>query len=144
MHMNLEQWQSLQIIQLGPAEAQEWVTSVVNLEDHPYITSAYLWSFYTPPSLSAEIQYWTSAKLSHQHWAISSGHFTLQKHKKKFLPWGLSIYYVSIILDFFWPSHYRNKISIDLVLNISKMGHFLDPPTQSFADVINGWSLIQW
>ena len=27
-----------------------------------------------------------------------------------------------------------------MALNIDKTGHFLDPPTQLFADVINGWS----
>ena len=28
-----------------------------------------------------------------------------------------------------------------ILLNVSKTGHFLDPPTQSFADVIYEWSL---
>ena len=37
----------------------------------------------------------------------------------------------------FWPTHY---VSIDTILNVSKTGHFLDPPTQAFADVIYGWS----
>ena len=40
-------------------------------------------------------------------------------------------------LDFFWPTHY---VSINTVLNVSKTGNFLDPPTESFADVIYGWS----
>ena len=47
-------------------------------------------------------------------------------------------YSTSIIVDFFWPAHY---VSISLVLNVNKTGHFLDPPpTQSFADVIYEWS----
>jgi len=50
---------------------------------------------------------------------------------------GPSIYYVSIISDFFWPTHY---VSIHKVVNVSKAVHFLDPPSL-FADVINGWSL---
>ena len=32
-------------------------------------------------------------------------------------------------------------MSINTVLNVSKPGNFLDPPTQSFADVIYGWYL---
>ena len=39
---------------------------------------------------------------------------------------GPSIYYVSISLDFFWPTHY---VSINtVVVNVSKTGSFLDPP----------------
>ena len=49
-------------------------------------------------------------------------------------PKGPSLYYVSIYLDFFWPTHY---VSINTVLNFSKTGHFLDPPTQSLAKVIH-------
>ena len=49
---------------------------------------------------------------------------------------GISIYYVGIILDFFWPSP-------PTVLNVSKTDHLLDPPTQPslLPDVIYGWSL---
>ena len=38
----------------------------------------------------------------------------------------------------FWPTHKRCYT----VLNISKTDHFLDPPTQFFADVLYGWSLM--
>ena len=44
--------------------------------------------------------------------------------------WGPYLYYVSIFLDFFWPTHY---VGINTVLNICKNGHFLTPPTQSFC-----------
>ena len=54
-------------------------------------------------------------------------------------PMGPFIYYVSIILDFFWPTHY---VSRDTVLNVSKNYHFLDPPTQFNADVIYGCFLL--
>ena len=37
------------------------------------------------------------------------------------------------------PVHYRCKISINTVLNVSETDHLLDPPTQSFADVIYRW-----
>ena len=40
---------------------------------------------------------------------------------------GPSLYYVSIFLAFLYPSH---PISINTVLNVSKTGHFLVPPTQ--------------
>ena len=43
---------------------------------------------------------------------------------------GSFIYYVSIFLDSFWPTHY---VSINTVLNDSKNGHFLNPPTQSIC-----------
>ena len=42
------------------------------------------------------------------------------------LPEVPSIYHVSIIVDSFWPTHYVSKST---VLNVSKIGHFLDPPT---------------
>ena len=44
----------------------------------------------------------------------------------------------------FWPTLHllcRCEISINTVLNVSKTGNFLDPPIQSFVDVIYGWSL---
>ena len=34
----------------------------------------------------------------------------------------------------FWPTHWH-YVSINTVLNVSKTGHFLDPPTKAFADV---------
>ena len=34
------------------------------------------------------------------------------------------------IAEEFWPTHY---VSIKTGLNVSKTGHFLDPPTQSFC-----------
>ena len=48
------------------------------------------------------------------------------------LPSKGDLYYVSIFLDFFWPTHYifQNKYWI---LNVSKNGHFSTPPTQSFC-----------
>ena len=49
----------------------------------------------------------------------------MQGHTK-----GPSLYYVSIFLDFFWPTHY---VSINTVLNVIKTGHFLDLPIHSFC-----------
>ena len=51
---------------------------------------------------------------------------------------GPSLYYVSIVLTFLNPTH---LISINIILNVSKTGQFLDPPTQSITDVIYRWSL---
>ena len=50
---------------------------------------------------------------------------------------GPSIYYVSIILDALWPTHW---VSLKSVLNVSKTGHFLDS-TSPFADIIYEWTL---
>ena len=50
---------------------------------------------------------------------------------------GPSIYYVRIILDFFWPTHSnQHKYSTERQKNWQ-----FSRPTQSFADVIYGWSL---
>ena len=49
-----------------------------------------------------------------------------------------SMYYVSINLDWCWPTHYVN-ISSSTLLHINTTGHFLNPPSL-FVDVIYGWS----
>ena len=45
---------------------------------------------------------------------------------------GPSLYYVSIFLAFLYPTAHppNHLISINTVLNVSKTGHFLNPPTQ--------------
>ena len=48
----------------------------------------------------------------------------------------LLLLHVSIILDFFWPVHHYFRINT--LLSIRKTGHFLNPPTQTFSDVIYG------
>ena len=45
---------------------------------------------------------------------------------------GSSINHFSTILYFFWPSH-PPIVHISAVLNVSKTGHFLDPPTFFFC-----------
>jgi hypothetical protein len=57
------------------------------------------------------------------------------RYTSRQLRWGTSLYYVSIFLDFFWPTHY---VSINTVINISK--HLPGPPSP-FADVIYRWFL---
>ena len=46
------------------------------------------------------------------------------------------------ICGLFIPHPPTHLIRINTVLNVSKTGHFLDPPTQFFADIIHGWSLM--
>ena len=50
---------------------------------------------------------------------------------------GPSMYCVSVILNFFSPTHY---VSLNTVLNVRKTGHFLNSPSP-LADAIYGWQL---
>ena len=49
---------------------------------------------------------------------------------------GPSTYYASTFLDLFWPTNLHQQKQY---WTSAKTCHFLDPPTQSFADVIYGW-----
>ena len=94
--------------------------------------------------LCNKVRAFWNRKRKRKHWFI---HFQISRHlilsidcaqifsarvsivKNRTFGKGPSIYYVSIILDFFWPTHY---VSINIVLNVSKTGYFLDSPTRSF------------